>query len=221
MSLFEHSATGPEPLRSTGAEQAAAEVSTGGQLLLAALPVLLLPVHMETRFMDEASGPELWVRIYPDQIAVDTHEPELTDAEIKVGQTYWDALWRAGKGHTEEEKIPWRALATALGPQRAAWVALALTPTNLDQRPAGPAPPACLSCEYTHTPPLLDARSAGPGLARLLDGRYLCEQGGDTPRDEFGCALTPGRRHEAESHLAHRSHCAADRRWHALDGRFR
>jgi len=42
-------------------------------------PLLLLPVHLETRFVDSPAGlSELWVRIYPDQISINTHEPELT-----------------------------------------------------------------------------------------------------------------------------------------------
>ena len=60
--------------------------------------MLFLPVNIETRFMTSAAGaPELWVRIYPDQIAIDSHEPELTAQEIADGTGYWDAVWRAGK----------------------------------------------------------------------------------------------------------------------------
>ena len=62
----------------------------------AATPVLFLPVNIETRFMDNSDGrPELWLRIYPDQVAINSHEPELTDQEIVDGTTYWDAVWRA------------------------------------------------------------------------------------------------------------------------------
>ena len=66
--------------------------------LSATVPVVFLPVNIETRFMTSAAGaPELWVRIYPDQIAINSHEPELTAQEITDGQAYWDAVWRAGK----------------------------------------------------------------------------------------------------------------------------
>jgi hypothetical protein len=46
----------------------------------AKVPLLLLPVHIQTRFVDPATNarqgaPELWVRIFPDQIAVDSHDP--------------------------------------------------------------------------------------------------------------------------------------------------
>lgn len=55
----------------------------------AGTPLLLLPVNVETRFMDPSPGKsELWVRIYPDQIAIDTHEPELTAQEVADGSDY-------------------------------------------------------------------------------------------------------------------------------------
>jgi hypothetical protein len=108
-------------------------------LLDAATPVLFLPVNIETRFMDVGDGrSELWLRIYPDQIAINTHEAELTDQEIADGQTYWDAVWRAGNppASIEAVKAPWRGLASRYGAPRAAWIALTMTPTNVAQQPA-------------------------------------------------------------------------------------
>jgi len=93
--------------------------------LAAAVPVLFLPVNIETRFMTSAAGgPELWVRIYPDQIAINSHEPELTAQEIADGRAYWDAVWRAGKppASLDTVKAPWRGLAQRYGAPRAAWI---------------------------------------------------------------------------------------------------
>ena len=113
----------------------------------AATPLLLLPVHIQTRFIDQGTDREkgssaLWVRIYPDQIAVDSHEPGLTTQEVTDGQTYWSALWQAGNPppNPDDAKAPWRTLASLYTPQRAAWIALQLTPTNVALQPAAPTP---------------------------------------------------------------------------------
>ena len=119
----------------------AAQAEYGG--ISASTPLLLLPVHIQTRFIDGEQGiTELCVRIYPDQIAVDTHEPELTTQELADGQAYWNALWQAGNppANPDDVKAPWRTLASLYNPQRAAWIALQLTPTNLLLQPVGATP---------------------------------------------------------------------------------
>src|SRR5688572_22673577 len=45
------------------------------------IPLLLLPLRIEIRFVPVDGESELWVRAYPDDIAVHTHEPTLTDKE--------------------------------------------------------------------------------------------------------------------------------------------
>ena len=96
-------------------------------------PILLLPVRLETRFAATDAGPQLLVRVYPDEVAADTHEPELTDVELALGQRYWVTGWDPAN-----ERAAWRALLTSLTPQRAAWVVLAAAPSNLGQRPSQP-----------------------------------------------------------------------------------
>jgi hypothetical protein len=94
------------------------------------LPCLLFPMRMETRFMSgpEGAGRELWVRIYPDDIAVHTHEKALTRDEADAGLEYWTIRATAAliDDETERERIEkgaWRALAHAFGGTRAAWIA--------------------------------------------------------------------------------------------------
>ena len=65
-------------------------------------PLVLLPVRLETRFF----GQELRIRVFPDKIHVDTHEPELTADEVEWGKHFHTLLWNAA---TEDaRKNAWR-----------------------------------------------------------------------------------------------------------------
>src|SRR4030095_4551795 len=58
------------------------------------LPLVLLPVRLETRFGALANGAtELRVRVFPDKIHIDSHEPDLTADEQTWGQHYWTQNW--------------------------------------------------------------------------------------------------------------------------------
>ena len=100
------------------------------------LPFLLLPVRIETRFMSVESGSELWVRIFPDDIAVHTHEPDLTAAELSDGQVFWREMWAAARrirrGPTGVRD--WRVDGglASYGSPRAAWIATQTAPAALD-----------------------------------------------------------------------------------------
>ncbi len=88
------------------------------------VPVALLPVRVETRFSD--GGATLRIRVFPDDIHVHTHEPELTTSEEAAGHTYW----RARFADPEASGPAWREAASLLGPHRARWVVAATTPLN-------------------------------------------------------------------------------------------
>jgi hypothetical protein len=101
------------------------------------LPFLLLPVRIEARYMTVATGPELWVRIFPDTIAVHTHEKDLSAAEWKDGQVFWRGMWAANQTADESSRqklgqAAWVPLARAYGSPRAAWIANATRPASLD-----------------------------------------------------------------------------------------
>ncbi len=95
------------------------------------LPLVMLPVRLETRFATGGRTPELWIRIYPDEIHADAHEGELTDEEIGAGRAYWLTVWRDEAAAREA----WQVLLQTVATPRAAWVAHVMTPVNAGQEP--------------------------------------------------------------------------------------
>jgi hypothetical protein len=115
------------------------------------LPTVLLPVRLETRFSDDRS--ELRVRIYPDQVHLDTHELGLTEDESELGAAFVSASG-------EERTKAWGVLVARFGPVRAAYIAQAL---------AEPSSPEARSAEAADPRPALWSR---PPLARALPTRW-------------------------------------------------
>ena len=97
-------------------------------------PLLLLPVRLETRFVStrDGTGTELWVRVYPDDVHIDTHEPGLTAEEERWGKHFWAQVSAAPSGgdHIERKQQAWRQLVDRFGSPRAAWIARVLDPAR-------------------------------------------------------------------------------------------
>jgi hypothetical protein len=108
-------------------------------IAVANVPVALLPVGIETRF----SGDMLLIRVIPDEIHVEDHEPALTEAEVRVGRAFWEQVWRGGRAEpaaTDTERAAWIRLAGAIGSsRRASWVADQNRPIG-GTRPVAPVP---------------------------------------------------------------------------------
>lgn len=119
-------------------------------------PLVLLPVRIETR--STANLASLRVRIYHDTLHGEALDEGLSPAEREAGITYWTAVWPDG-----DLQRPWPALLAAAGALRAPWVAEALRPTNLADRPDG-------EPVFPDTSPKVER----PITARTLPDRFSC-----------------------------------------------
>jgi hypothetical protein len=104
------------------------------------IPFLLLPMRIETIFVpgqgvEGQTTSELWVRVYPDEIAIHTHEKVLTDREVVAGELYWTELVAAAYLRNERDprrRSAWRQMVELFGGQRGAWVAQQTKPSDYD-----------------------------------------------------------------------------------------
>jgi archaellum component FlaC len=100
------------------------------------IPFLLLPVRIETIFVPvQGTQTELWVRVYPDDIAIHTHEKTLSDREVLAGELYWTELLAAehlGPEKDVRRRSAWRHPVELFGGQRAAWIARQTKPSDFD-----------------------------------------------------------------------------------------
>ncbi len=128
-------------------------------------PILLLPLHLETRFKQIATPDgtlhQLWVRVYPDDCAVDTFEASLSETEVKNAQTYWAQVWRAA-GDEGLRRAAWRNLVASHGVGRALWIERTYRPVNEADQPAPDAATRVLAIA-TDSP--LDAATQGHAIA--------------------------------------------------------
>jgi hypothetical protein len=86
-------------------------------------PILLLPVRLETRLIDH----RLYIRIYPDQLAVEDHQPVLTKEECNARESFRKQYDSAQT--TIEKRAAWRIIAQQFGSPRAAWIVNAPEPS--------------------------------------------------------------------------------------------
>lgn len=144
------------------------------------VPLLLLPVRLETRFRSN----ELLIRVYPDAVHTDSFDRRLTETEIQWGKHFWQQTWLACT-NTDEERNAWAQLAKVFGPLRAAWIAKELTPRNPGDQPTdkkslikGPLPtdPPRLRKEQEPTFPALlpfDSKSPHTPCTELLPDYWV------------------------------------------------
>ncbi len=102
-------------------------------------PILLFPLRLETRFKKvEQQGEvvdQLWVRVFPDDIAINSFESDLSATEIRNARSYWLTRWKAGRDDVDGNRAAWRSLASAHGPGRAYWLTKNFVPVNMADEP--------------------------------------------------------------------------------------
>lgn len=99
-------------------------------------PILLFPLRLETRFKKTADEKDqLWVRIFPDTIAIDSFEENMSENEIQALRIYWHRIWQAAEDETEE-RAAWRQLAGSFGPGRARYLTEEFFPENQNEKPS-------------------------------------------------------------------------------------
>jgi hypothetical protein len=105
-------------------------------------PILLLPVRIETRFHKYMLGLQekyqIWIRIFPDDIAIESHEAALTKSEIAQSQIYWTTVWTTSNSTVKVNA--WDVVCRQFTSQRAAWIIKQMEPLNVSQTPRPPAP---------------------------------------------------------------------------------
>ena len=162
------------------------------------LPIALLPVQVQTRYVTRAGKPQLLVRVYPDELHLDAHEPRLSAAEVAWGKKAWQLAWPATRDK-DAERLAWTQLAERFGARRAEWIARKLRPTNLKDRPKTPPVfPAPGPLRTGDDPPPTSARHLPDRfvVARLPGRRARAARGGQADsRDASGRADV--RRHAA------------------------
>jgi hypothetical protein len=148
--------------------------------LPSSVPLLLLPIRIETRFVAipqpnvDVSAGTLFVRAYPDTISTSSFEPELTADEIAAGTAYWQHVWTS-----HDTLAAWRVLAGAYTAPRAAWIVQAMTPTNLAARPATPP-------QFPTPPTRASSYERAPTAEALPDAWVVVLKGGGNTRTVQG-----------------------------------
>ncbi|MBW3466678.1 hypothetical protein [Arthrospiribacter ruber] len=87
----------------------------------------------QVRYIVESEAKyELWVRFFPDDIAVDDHDERLTEAEIEQGKEYFRNAYLDSEDMDKSRLAAWRGLAASVGVRRAAYIIQALQPSNFN-----------------------------------------------------------------------------------------
>jgi hypothetical protein len=103
----------------------------------AELPLLLLPIRIETRYRLDAEPPELRIRVFPDQVHIDADTPSPGVVELELTRRFWTE-WHTARGDAGQQAA-WRAFVRRVGSRRAGYLARLARPTSKRGKLAFPA----------------------------------------------------------------------------------
>ena len=107
---------------------------------------------------------ELCIRIYPDEIFKNGHEPNLLPSEWAAGKAFWEKIC----AKTEPEETTWLNFSATMPPARAAWIVRTTQPENFTTGGVLPTQP-----KFKANPPLKDGAYTLPPTAQLLPERFV------------------------------------------------
>ncbi len=98
------------------------------------VPILLMPLRVQTRFRTTPNGTALLIRAYPDDVSVQSHDAALTTGEATGGRAYWAAPEESDDPATPTRKAIFRGIASHSGVPRAVYIIGAMNPENAEPR---------------------------------------------------------------------------------------
>jgi hypothetical protein len=98
------------------------------------VPVALFPLRLETRFTTAGGHQYLNVRVFPDDVLIDTFSERIAQSELDNVTIYWTLRWRAG-GDVSGHRAAWAQLVRAVGAGRARWLTQQVAPLNPTAEP--------------------------------------------------------------------------------------
>lgn len=130
-----------------------------------ALPIVMLPVRIETRyFAVDAANIELRVRIFPSAAHITTDRPTVDQVEHDQLVSYWTIRAAQGDG-SDAAAAAWRQVTDLFGSARAQWLRRTLKPVvNADHSLTFPAVPIT---------PAADGSASMPSQATGLPTRFF------------------------------------------------
>jgi hypothetical protein len=103
------------------------------------VPIALFPLRLETRFKtirrQEATQRVLCVRVFPDDVLIDSFQNQIGQAELDNVTIYWTQRWRAG-GNPAGHRAAWATLVKIAGSGRAKWLTEQVAPLNPQAEPS-------------------------------------------------------------------------------------